>query len=201
DRRSHRALLRPARLPLRPGRERVPGDQQGQDAVLPLRAVLLRAGGGPERDQAPDQDPGRTGAGAPEGEHEVSTPFPEWTSELEVELRTAYQTAPAEATSGGSRHTGLKAVYDLLKDKFDEQEAARLKREKREEAVRAHNTSMSNGPWDTRPDRSGRVPDVGIPPDAVLSPPLRPPVTCELAGALRAPQQAVVPSSRSQHAY
>lgn len=98
----------------------------------------------------------------------MSTPFPEWTSELEAELRTAYQTAPAEATSGGSRHTGLKAVYDLLKDKFDEQEAARLKRERREEAVRAYNTSMSNGPWDTRPNRSGRVPDVGIPPDAFL---------------------------------
>lgn len=58
--------------------------------------------------------------------------FPAWTSELEAELRDAYQHAAPELADGGSRHTGLRAVYELLLDKASTPQPPRL----------------PNGPWD-----------------------------------------------------
>lgn len=46
--------------------------------------------------------------------------LPEWSSELNDRLREAYQSAPPEKSEGGSKHTGFKAVYDLLKAEMGE---------------------------------------------------------------------------------
>lgn len=53
--------------------------------------------------------------------YDVSTSFPEWTPELEKELRQLYLNAPPETPPGGaSKHTGIKAVYDRLKEMTNE---------------------------------------------------------------------------------
>lgn len=54
--------------------------------------------------------------------------FPEWSPALEVKLRAAYHGAPAVPGPGGSRHGGLQAVYELLRQRSQEaQEAANLR--------------------------------------------------------------------------
>lgn len=94
--------------------------------------------------------------------------FPEWTPELEAELRTAYQTAPTQPASGGSRHGGLKAVYDLLKAEAQRLEDARMERERREESIRSYNASMSDGPWEDARGWMDGTNEVGIPPSPFL---------------------------------
>jgi hypothetical protein len=41
--------------------------------------------------------------------------FPSWTPELEDALRKAYHSAPPIPADGGSRHGGLRAVYEALR--------------------------------------------------------------------------------------
>lgn len=78
--------------------------------------------------------------------------LPEWTPELEDELRRAYQTAPAEPAAGGSRHTGLKAVYELLESKTRELEAQRQAEALREAQRQEYLTNIPTGPWDDAAD-------------------------------------------------
>jgi 5-methylcytosine-specific restriction endonuclease McrA len=53
--------------------------------------------------------------------------FPEWSPELEATLRAAYHSAPAVPAPGGSQHGGLRAVYELLRQRSQKaQEAANL---------------------------------------------------------------------------
>lgn len=96
--------------------------------------------------------------------------FPEWTPELETEVRRAYHNAPAAPGVGGSRHTGLKAVYDLLKGKAIELEAQKQAEALKEAQRREYLATMNSGPWDDAADweRTMSRNDVGIPPDPFM---------------------------------